>query len=135
MTTPTTRHPSAYPICPECGDADDVPDWQPTSETPLPLAGCTRCPFTFPILPGPLGKDITITVIRDHGCAQRDHTSWHDIASHIRAHGAGIPQITAWLQETAATIAAHAPSSNQARPQLRAGGYASSFSMISSETL
>ena len=64
-------------LCPGCATLDDIPDWprDPAEKLTKVIAGCHRCGFTFPILPGPY-RGLTLHAILNHRCKGPDDGNW-----------------------------------------------------------
>jgi hypothetical protein len=69
-------------LCPGCCTIVDIPQWTPTPEVLTPLVACTRCPFTFPVLPGDF-RQLTFDAMRNHECRGAHQGNWTDLGQAI----------------------------------------------------
>jgi hypothetical protein len=69
-------------LCPGCCKLDDIPDWAPDPGNLKILAGCHRCGFTFPILPGDF-RGLTLHALLNHRCKGPDDGHWDAVSKAI----------------------------------------------------
>jgi hypothetical protein len=72
-------------LCPGCCTLEDIPDWPRGSAGSLTvIAGCHRCGFTFPILPGQF-RGLTLHALCNHRCKGPDDGDWAAVGKMIIA--------------------------------------------------
>jgi hypothetical protein len=70
-------------LCPGCCTLEDIPDWPRDSAEHLKIiAGCHRCGFTFPILPGEF-RGLTLHAMHSHRCKGPDDGDWNAVGEAI----------------------------------------------------
>jgi len=88
-------------LCPGCCTIDDIPEWTPRPEVLTPLVTCTRCPFTFPVLPGDF-RQLTFDAMRNHECRGTHQGNWPElgqaIVGAIHEQGISTDEIAARLE-------------------------------------
>jgi hypothetical protein len=69
-------------LCPGCCTISDIPEWVPTPEVLTPLVACSRCPFTFPVLPGDF-RQLTLDAMHNHQCGAMYQGNWPELGQAI----------------------------------------------------
>jgi hypothetical protein len=70
-------------LCPNCCTVDDILAYDCDPESIAPLAGCERCSFTFPLLPGEWAL-LTLEAMHRHDCRVADPPeNWTGVAQEI----------------------------------------------------
>jgi hypothetical protein len=70
-------------LCPNCCTVNDILAYDSDPESIAPLAGCARCSFTFPLLPGEFAP-VTLEAMHRHDCrVANPPENWAGVAQAI----------------------------------------------------
>lgn len=108
-------------LCPGCCTAEDISARPCDPQAAIPLAGCRRCSFTFPILPAEYAE-LTVEAMHRHHCSvSRDPENYEGVAQVIigRVQALGLNQATFLERARAAAVIADASETPEDGPDTK----------------
>jgi hypothetical protein len=76
------EEPETLKLCPGCCTLEEIRRYEDNSGEALPMVGCTRYPFTFPVMPAEFAE-MTYDAMRSHHCSGTYDGNWQELGDAI----------------------------------------------------